>query len=561
MSIVAEKKEKQYVSNNARLMKEWDWEKNGELQLDPTKLTCGSGRKVWWKCVNGHEWQADIHNRNAGNGCPYCSNKGVIPGENDLQTINPTLANEWNYTKNNGLIPSKVLPKSGKRVWWKCSVGHEWKATIYDRNMGDGCPFCSGRYAISGVTDIKTTNPLLIEEWNYEKNLDIQPENVTAGSSKKVWWKCKKGHEWKAVINTRSRGAGCPICSAELRTSFAEYAFAFYLEKHGIDFIHTYTDFGYELDIYIPALKTAIEYDGYIWHQGKENSDLEKNLKCKKDGIKLYRIREELPSLNDTSDDYIVKRNRSDLSEIIQKVLFDICKIDVDVDVQRDYIAIENLREHLTQVRSILHTNPLLAKEWNYERNGNLLPEHVTSSSHRKVWWVCEYGHEWQAKIDGRSRGKGCPFCSGRFAVSGKNDLQTTNPSLSAEWNYEKNGGMTPADISPNSNKVVWWICKNGHEWKARIGHRQNGSSCPYCSGLRILSGYNDLATRRPDIISDWDYNKNKSIDPMQVGCANGAKVWWKCCSCGREWEMTIAARTRGCGCPQCSRKKNMSTK
>ena len=549
---MAEKKEKRYVSDNVQLMSEWNWEKNSKLQFDPAKLTCGSGRKVWWKCAKGHEWQADIHNRSAGNGCPYCSNKGVISGENDLQTINPTLAKEWNYAKNGELTPSKVLPQSGKKVWWKCSLGHEWQATIYDRNTGDGCPFCSGRYAITGSTDLKTTNPLLIEEWNYAKNTNIQPETVTAGSSKKVWWKCKKGHEWQAVINSRSSGAGCPICSAELRTSFAEYAFAFYLGKGGIKFIHTYTELGYELDIYIPTYKTAIEYDGYLWHQGKEKRDLEKNCRCQRDGITLYRIREELPPLNDTSIDYTVKRNRTDLSNTIQKVLFDISKIIVDVDVQRDYIAIENLREHLTKEESILHTHPLLAHEWNYEKNGNLLPEHVTSSSHRKVWWVCEYGHEWQAKIDGRTRGKGCPFCSGRFAIGGKNDLLTINPGLSAEWNYEKNNGITPADVSPNSNKYAWWICKNGHEWKARIGHRHNGSDCPYCSGLRILSGYNDLATKHPDIIADWNFDKNTSVDPTQVGSANNSKVWWKCHSCGYEWEMTIAARTRGSGCTKC---------
>ena len=70
---MAEKKEKQYVSDNARLMAEWDFEKNSLLGFDPQKLTRSSNKKVWWKCKEGHEWQAIIQNRNKGSGCPYCS--------------------------------------------------------------------------------------------------------------------------------------------------------------------------------------------------------------------------------------------------------------------------------------------------------------------------------------------------------------------------------------------------------------------------------------------------------------------------------------------------------
>ncbi|MBR2041111.1 MAG: zinc-ribbon domain-containing protein [Oscillospiraceae bacterium] len=81
---MAEKKEKQYVSDNAQLMEEWDWKKNTDF--DHSQLTLGSGKKVWWKCSKGHEWQATIKSRNKGNGCPYCSGRFAVKGENDLQT-------------------------------------------------------------------------------------------------------------------------------------------------------------------------------------------------------------------------------------------------------------------------------------------------------------------------------------------------------------------------------------------------------------------------------------------------------------------------------------------
>ena len=96
---MAEKKEKKYVSDNAQLMAEWDWEKNNELGFFPDKLTCGSGKKVWWKCIYNHKWQSRIADKVNGDGCPYCSGRYAIKGKNDLKTVNPILSQEWNLQK------------------------------------------------------------------------------------------------------------------------------------------------------------------------------------------------------------------------------------------------------------------------------------------------------------------------------------------------------------------------------------------------------------------------------------------------------------------------------
>ena len=104
--------------------------------------------------------------------CPYCSDNKVLTGYNDLQTVNPALAKEWNYEKNNGLTPAEISPNSGKKVWWKCDKGHEWQATINSRNSGCKCPYCSGKLVIKGENDLQTVNPTLAKEWNYEKIWD-----------------------------------------------------------------------------------------------------------------------------------------------------------------------------------------------------------------------------------------------------------------------------------------------------------------------------------------------------------------------------------------------------
>ena len=547
---MAEKKEKRYVSDNAQLMAEWDWEKN--IEFAPSQLTLGSHKEVWWKCIRGHEWQAEINNRNKGRGCPICSGNKVLKGTNDLQTINPSLAKEWNYEKNDNLKPEDFTANSGKKVWWKCSEGHDWQAPITDRNKGHGCPYCAGKKVLEGFNDLRTVNPALAEEWNYEKNDGLAPVHVTVNSNKKAWWKCSKGHEWQATISNRNIGRGCPICNSERNTSFPEYAIVYYLTKHGLGVIHSYREKGYELDIFIPSKKIAIEYDGGIWHKNRIKNDLEKNFKCKKDGIKLYRIREGLPPLNDNSIDFIVQKKQKDLEKALRVILSQITGANIDVDLVRDTIAIENLREYIEKENSLLLYNPELSKEWNYEKNGNLKPEYLKANSGKKVWWKCSEGHEWQSPIADRNKGHRCPYCAGKKVLEGFNDLRTVNPSLAKEWNYEKNNGLAPVDVTVNSNKKIWWKCNKGHEWQATISNRNKGYGCPYCSGRCAIKSENDLYTINPSLAKEWDYEKNGDLKPENFTANSGQKVWWKC-SKGHEWQARIADRNRGRGCPYCS--------
>ena len=200
------------------LVSEWNIEKNGIVT--PSTLTCFSNKRVWWKCSKGHEWKTSpsCRCRDNGSNCPYCSGNMVISGENDLATLYPNLLEEWNFDKNGKLTPHKVAAQSNKRVWWKCLKGHEWQAPISRRTtQGSRCPFCYGHKVIKGENDLATTHPLIIEEWNYEKNGSTLPTDVMAGSSRKVWWKCSKGHEWQAFIYNRTgRGDSCPICSGHI---------------------------------------------------------------------------------------------------------------------------------------------------------------------------------------------------------------------------------------------------------------------------------------------------------------------------------------------------------
>lgn len=272
--------------------------------------------------------------------------------DNCLAVVNPKLAAEWHPTKNGSLTPDMVTKGSNKKVWWKCGQGHEWQAQINKRSSGRGCPYCSGRKVLKGFNDLATTNPQLAAEWHPTKNGSLTPDMVNRGSTKKVWWQCGQGHEWQSTINNRSSGNGCPYCSK--------------------------------------------------W----------KALK----GV-------------------------SDLSTV----------------------------------------NPELAAEWHPSKNGSLTPDMVARNSRKKVWWRCRRGHEWQAKVSNRSSGNGCPYCSGQKVLKGFNDLATVNPELASEWHPTKNGSLTPDMVTKGSNKEVWWKCRRGHEWQARIVSRSRGTGCPFC--------------------------------------------------------------------------------
>lgn len=125
----------------------------------------------------------------------------------------PDISREWDFAKNAPLAPENVKPNSNKPVWWKCDAGHSWSAVVSNRSCGDGCPYCAGRMAIQGENDLATLYPDIAAQWNGEKNGDKVPNQFLPTSSRKVWWRCSHGHEWKTSIASRTAGIGCPFCS------------------------------------------------------------------------------------------------------------------------------------------------------------------------------------------------------------------------------------------------------------------------------------------------------------------------------------------------------------
>ena len=213
---------------------------------------------------------------------------------------------------------------------------------------------------------------------------------------------------------------------------------------------------------------------------------------------------------------------------------------------------------------NLLSAFPDVVKQWDYEKNGELMPENIKPRSAKKVWWLCDKWHSWQAAVYNRtaSSPQGCPYCSGRRVLPGFNDLASKRPDVSQQWDYEKNGELTPEQITTGSGKKVWWLCEKGHSWQAPVLRRTQskggvgtGSSCPYCLGRKVLSGFNDLETTHPNISRMWDYEKNGDTTPRDVRHGSNKKFWW-ICEDGHHFQSSpyslTGSKFKGSGCPYC---------
>lgn len=205
----------------------------------------------------------------------------------------------------------------------------------------------------------------------------------------------------------------------------------------------------------------------------------------------------------------------------------------------------------------MLHERTNLLKEWDESRNFPLTPDAVSYGSKKKVWWKCENGHSWQTTVHVRSEGSGCPYCTGRKVLPGFNDLGTLYPDVAAQWDREKNGSLSPRDVSTGSKIRIWWRCPEGHSWQSPVASRTAwGHGCPVCAGKTIVTGENDLAHLQPEIAAQWDKRKNGRLKPSDVAVSSNRPAWWRC-ELGHSYRATVASRTqRKTGCPYCAGRK-----
>ena len=487
------------------LLDEWDRERNGDLA--PADVLRASTWKVWWRGGCGHSWQAEVRSRVFDDhGCPYCGRARVLDGYSSAAGADPRLLALWHPTRNGGLTPSDVSDRSHKMIWWQCpKCGYEWRESL--RKTGKAartCPACEGRrgYAVPGGNTL-SGRPDLASLFAVDLNGGLAPDDVRAHARRKVWWRGECGHVWEQRVDQMAdlKGEKCPFCANrrllrgfnDLATLEPEVALSWDAERNGRG-----------------AGSVRANSSEAAWWRGA-------------------------------------------------------CGHGWDAPVSAAVAAggacpICAGRRVLAGFNDLASVDPGLAAQWHPSLNGGLSPRDVTAGSSRKAWWLCDGGHEWQATINNRHRlGSACPVCANRLAVAGANDLATTHGKLARQWDRGLNGGLTPRDVTARSTKKAWWLCKEGHSFQMQVVRRAGGRDpgCPYCAGRRVLPGFNDLATVRPDIASQWHPTMNRRLGPSEVLATSGKEAWWKG-ECGHTWKAKVRDRTRAKSpsCPYCSGRR-----
>jgi len=494
------------ATTHPHLVDEWDFESNGDRQ--PNQFTAGSRQPINWKCkAHGHRWPAIIASRtHGGSNCPFCSNRKVLKGFNDLETLHPELAKEWDFENNEEKTPDQFTPGSRQPINWVCGLGHRWSAKIKDRvGKNSGCPYCSNKKLLKGFNDFETLHPELALDWDYEKN-EKGPDQYINGSGAKVHWKCHQcGYRWPAKIADRVNcDSGCPGCDNRVPIPGVNDVATIYP--------HLILDWDFEHN------------EGKRPEQFTKNSGEMINWKCSICGHSWSATIH-----NRTSHD-------SGCPNCANKAL-------------------------IPGVNDLATTHPYLIEEWDYDSNQENLPEHFRKGSMEKVNWICKVcEHRWMASINDRTSGTGCPKCAGKLVITGENDFASQRPHLLEDWDYSKNDHQ-PTEVFTHSSTPTHWKCHVcGHEWMAPIASRSNGSGCPKCTGKLLIVGENDFASQRPHLLEDWDYSKNDH-QPTEVFTHSSTPTHWKCHVCGHEWMAPIASRSNGSGCPKCSGRKSARRK
>ena len=416
----------------------------------------------------------------------------------------PQLYTQFITGLNKGIDFGELTVGSMKKVWWQCEKAkdHKWQVSVNQRTHAGklhGCPFCAGK-KVAYSNSLKALYPKIVIEWDYEKNAPLTPQQITAGSNKKVWWQCKieSEHTWLASPKSRtSKNNTCPICKT-LGYRFPEIARQWHPVKNG-----TISPFDISFSTHTKYWWKCSKGSDHIW-KASPNTRTSLNSGCPV--CSGYKV---------------VKSN------------------------------------------SLAVTHPEIAAQWYYKKNYPLTPDKVYGGGHKKIWWKCPKGddHEWHTKIKSRVNGGGCPICSGR-KIAKSNNMLIKYPKIAKLWHTTKNGNLAPSKVTPFSNQIVWWKCSKGddHEWSSTVANVVSGSTCPVCMKRKITST-NNLFALFPALKEEWDFKKNKHIRPTKLSAGSHTKVWWICKHNNEHnWFATVKDRTqKDSGCPFCAIKLNVS--
>ncbi len=342
--------------------------------------------------------------------------------------------------------------------------------------------------------------PLLFKELILEKNPEFDPYSLKSGSNKKAWWKCSNGHEYYSKVCHRTlSGTGCPFCSRNKLDSNRSLA--------------------------ICNPKLAKEF------HPKKNGRLNPLIVSVSSGKKIWWFCSKDPSHEWIST--VDNRNKGNGCP---------------------YCA----GKKVNSSNCLATLYPSLIDEWDFSLNLNLSPNQLRPQSNVKVYWRClsKPYHIWKCSIAHRVNGTGCPFCSNQKLHEKESAYYQLPKKILKEFKQECNPKVKLKNISiPYAKAIVWKCSVNSKHltWKACINTRmKGGNNCPECEPFRTnISFEKSVAFLYPHLLSEW--HKDNLLTLKKVTPGSGRKGKWICkYRKSHTYEMRVAHRVRGHGCPKC---------
>lgn len=248
-------------------------ERGGEC-LSDVYLNCFT--KYLWKCCCGYQWEASSHYVLNGTWCPKCAGR-----KDDIDTLREVAA------LRGGLCLSLEYRKSAAKYLWKCANSHQWEATARDVKSGEWCPDCSGNKKLG----------LVVLQQHAEKKGGRCLTKEYINNQTPCLWTCTKNHSWMASANNvLYQDTWCPRCVKQ--QSFPEIELrllvkSIYPDTPDKPVRGLLQNRRFELDIWVPNLRKAIEFDGEYHHglPGASERDARKDAECIQASIGLLRVK------------------------------------------------------------------------------------------------------------------------------------------------------------------------------------------------------------------------------------------------------------------------------
>ena len=261
--------------------------------------------KLEWVCPKNHTfWASSNSFINKGSRCPICAG-----------LKKHTIEYVRKYIEGFGWkLLSKIYKNAMSKLKVECPSGHQYEVIFSSFKNGSRCPECAG--------NIKHTIEK-IREKTKKVAFDYKLlSKVYVSIHEKLEWVCPKNHTfWASFNNFINKGSRCPQCAAEKTSSKGEKEVSYFVKsliQHDIDIVlndrtqilNPKTGYNLELDVYIPSMKKAIEYNGIYWHDSFEakQKDEFKKQECKRLGIDLLIVNEANWLNNQESERKIIEK-------------------------------------------------------------------------------------------------------------------------------------------------------------------------------------------------------------------------------------------------------------